>query len=76
MMVTQNFKLTNEEREHLTYVMKFFRELDCDMNIREKLSCLSCHFCVEIADRLNWFLDEFDGMTEKYEIRVSLDGEE
>ena len=73
MMVTQNFKLTNEEREHLTYVMRFFRELDDDMNIRDKRSY---HFCEEISDRLNWFLDEFDGMAEKYEIGVPPDGEE
>lgn len=73
MMVTQNFKLTNEEREHLTYVMKFFRELDGDINIRDKLSY---HFCEEISDRLNWFLDEFDGWDEKYEIGVPPDGEE
>jgi hypothetical protein len=73
MMVTQNFKLTNEEREHLTYVMRFFRELDGDMNIREKLSY---HFCEEISDRLNWFLEEFDGMNEKYEIGVPFDGGE
>lgn len=67
MMVTQNFKLTNEEREHLTYVIKFFRELDGDMNIKEKFSY---HFCEEISDRLDWFLSEFDGSTEKYNIGV------
>jgi hypothetical protein len=73
MMVTQSFELTKEEREHLTYVMRFFRTLDGDMNIREKLSY---HFCEEISDRLNWFLDEFDGMTYKYVIELPLDGEE
>ena len=73
MMVTQNFKLTNEEREHIIYVMKFFRELDCDGNIKSELSY---HFCDEISDRLNWFLDKFDGRTEKYEIGVSPDGED
>lgn len=73
MMVTQNFKLTKEEREHLTYVMRFFRELDGDINIRDKLSY---HFCEEISDRLDWFLNEFDGWDEKYEIGVPPDGKE
>lgn len=67
MTITQNFKLTEEEREYLTYVMEFFRELDGDMNIKDKLLY---HFCEEISDRLNWFLDEFDGMTEKYTIGI------
>lgn len=58
MIITHKFKLTQEEREHLKFTMRFFREIDCYSNIQERLES---DFCSAIADRLNWFLDEFEG---------------
>ena len=57
-MITQKFKLTKEEKEHLKFTMRFFREIDYDANVRDRLER---DFCSQIVDRLEWFLNEFEG---------------
>ena len=70
-MITQKFQLTKEEKEHLKFTMRFFREIEGDFNIRDRLET---HFCEEITDRLDWFLNEFEG-EETYTIEASQEEE-
>ena len=58
MKITQIFEFTPEEREHISFVAKFFREIAHDENITERLTP---HFADNIADNLDWFLEEIDG---------------
>ena len=69
MKVTQIFELTSEEREHILFVAKFFREVAGDENITDRLTT---HFADNIADNLNWFLEEIEGEN-FYTIDVSPD---
>lgn len=68
MKITQKFELTKEEKEHLHFTMRFFREIDNDPNVKDRLET---DFCAAIADRLNWFLDEFEG-EEAYTIEPNI----
>lgn len=58
MKVTQIFELTPEERNHISFVAKLFREIAHDENITERFST---HFADDIADNLDWFLKEIEG---------------
>ena len=60
MKVTRIFELTPEEKEHISYTARFFRTLQFEMdnNIEDRLEE---HFAEDIADKLTWFLKEFEG---------------
>lgn len=58
MKVTRIFELTPEERSHISFVAKLFREIAHDGNITERLDT---HFADNIADNLDWFLKEIEG---------------
>ena len=59
MKVTQIFELTEEEREHLTFTMKLFREMAGNEAIRDTIG--DTHFCEKIADQIDWFISDFLG---------------
>ena len=58
MKVTRIFELTPEERNRISFVAKFCREIAHDENITERFST---HFADDIADNLDWFLKEIEG---------------
>ena len=60
MKITRIFELTPEEKEHISFVVDFFRTLQFEMdnNIEDRLEE---HFAENIADNLTRFLKEFEG---------------
>jgi hypothetical protein len=55
MKVTQIFEFTEEEMEHITFVVKLLRKMDGDENIKERLS--DYYLCDNVADYLEEILE-------------------
>lgn len=58
MMVKRIYKLTEEEKEHITFVAKLFREMEYDGNITERFPKDDIR---KVSDTLSWFLEYFEG---------------
>lgn len=50
MKIVQTFEFTEEEMEHITFVVRLLREMDGNENIKERLSTYS--LCENTADYL------------------------
>ena len=57
-MVKRIYKLTEEEKEHITFVARLFGEIECDENITERFPKEDIR---KVFDTLSWFLEGFEG---------------